>query len=303
MANATEIQNRIKSIQDTRKITSAMYLISSTKMRKARQSLEDTQPFFFELQSEIRRIFRHFPQMEHIFFDNRPKDMQETVKKKGYIVVTADKGLAGAYNHNILKKTEEIIAKDVDYSLFVVGELGRQYFAGRGIPIKEQFLYTAQNPTLHRARTITERIIDLYLTEELDEVYVIYTWMTGKMEEEVVVERLLPLEHEKFQTRIPNEILMNTYQEEFQIEPSPKVILNHIVPNYITGYIYGALVESYSCEQNARMMAMDAATKNADQMLRELSIMYNRVRQSAITQEITEVIGGAKALKRKKKGK
>lgn len=302
MANATEIQNRIKSIQDTRKITSAMYLISSTKMRKARQSLEDTQPFFYELQSEIRRIFRHFPKMEHIFFDNRPKDLTETVKKKGYIVVTADKGLAGAYNHNVLKKTEEIIADEEDYSLFVVGELGRQYFTGRHIPIKESFLYTAQNPTLHRARTIAERLIGLYLEEQLDEVYVIYTWMSGKMEEEVEVQKLLPLEHAKFETKIPTELLMNTYHEEFQLEPSAEVILNHIVPNYITGFIYGALIESYSCEQNARMMAMDSATKNADKMLKELSVLYNRVRQSAITQEITEVIGGAKALKRKKKG-
>lgn len=279
-----------------------MYLISSTKMRKARQSLEDTQPFFYELQSEIRRIIRHFPQIEHNFFEKKDATVTGEDKKKGYIVVTADKGLAGAYNHNILKMTEEMISKEDNYMLFVVGELGRQYFMGRNIPITESFLYTAQNPTLHRARTITERIIELYLEHKLDEIYIIYTWMSGKMEEEVDVQKLLPLVYEDFETKIPAELLMTTYQEEFQLEPSAEVILNHIIPNYVTGFIYGALVESYSCEQNARMMAMDAATKNADKMLRELSILYNRVRQSAITQEITEVIGGAKALKRKKKG-
>ena len=184
--------------------------------------------------------------------------------------------------------------------MYVVGELGYHYFMSRNIPMEEEFHYTAQNPTMHRARTIADAIIDAYLREELDEVYMIYTRMVNSMEEEVKVEKLLPLVRADFGGKPEAQILLNTYQEEFQFLPSPESLLNHMVPNYMTGYIYGALIESFSCEQNARMQAMKAATDNATSMLRELSIAYNRIRQSAITQEITEVVGGAKALKRKK---
>lgn len=300
MANAKEIQNRISSIRDTMKITKAMYMISSTKLKKARKSMEDTEPYFYGLRSEISRVLRHMPEFEHIFFDNRQKDKKETYKKRGYLVITADKGMAGAYNHNVLKMTQERIEKDEDFKLFVVGELGRQYFAQRDIPVTENFYYTAQNPSLHRARMISERIIEMYLAEELDEVYVIFTRMGRGVTEENECYQLLPLAHENFYQKLPADIALEMYQEEFQISPSPEAVIEALVPNYLTGFIYGALVESYSCEQNARMMAMDAATKSAEDMLRELSIMYNRVRQSAITQEITEVCGGANALKRKK---
>lgn len=303
MANVTEIQNRISSIRDTMKITKAMYMISSTKLKKARKSLEETEPFFYGIQSEISRVLRHMPEFEHIYFDNRVKDLKEKVKKKGYIVVTADKGMAGAYNHNIIKMTEQMISKDEDYKLFVVGELGRQYFTQHDIPISENFYYTAQNPTLHRARMISERINELYLQEELDEVYIIYTKMDRGISEETECYQILPLKPEHFNKKLPAEVALEMYQEEFVISPSPKEVLNAIVPNYLTSFVYGALVESFSCEQNARMMAMDAATKSAEDMLKELSVAYNRIRQSAITQEITEVIGGAKALKRKKQKK
>lgn len=300
MASATEIKNRIKSIQDTMKITKAMYMISSNKMQKAKQSRAATEPFFYGIQMQIGRLLRHIPNMEHIYFDNRAKDRAEQIKRQGFLVVTADKGLAGAYNHNVLKKAEELYEQSKAPHMYVVGELGYHYFMSRNIPMEEEFHYTAQNPTMHRARTIADAIIDAYLREELDEVYMIYTRMVNSMEEEVKVEKLLPLVRADFGGKPEAQILLNTYQEEFQFLPSPESLLNHMVPNYMTGYIYGALIESFSCEQNARMQAMKAATDNATSMLRELSIAYNRIRQSAITQEITEVVGGAKALKRKK---
>ncbi len=128
MANAKEIQNRIKSIQDTMKITRAMYMMSSMKLRKAKQKLEDTEPFFFGLQEQISSILYHFPDMTHLYFDNRQKDLQETVKKRGYIVITGDKGMAGAYNHNVLKEAQKLAKQSEDYKLYVVGELGRQFF-------------------------------------------------------------------------------------------------------------------------------------------------------------------------------
>lgn len=156
MANAKEIQNRIRSIQDTMKITRAMYMMSSMKLRKAKQQLENTEPYFFGLQDQISSILYHFPDMEHIYFDNRSSDNAETVKKKAYIVLTGDKGMAGAYNHNVIKEAQSLCDNSDNYTLFVVGEIGRQYFLGQGYPVKEDFQFTATNPSMHRARVITE---------------------------------------------------------------------------------------------------------------------------------------------------
>ncbi|MBQ3794049.1 MAG: F0F1 ATP synthase subunit gamma, partial [Lachnospiraceae bacterium] len=147
MANAIEIKNRIKSINDTMKITKAMYMISSNKLQKAKNNRLATEPFFYGVQAQISRLLRHFPDIRHIYFDNREKDMQEVVKKKGFLVVTADKGLAGAYNHNVLKTAEKLIKEAEDPYVYVIGQLGYHFFLGKDIPLKEEFLYTAQNPT------------------------------------------------------------------------------------------------------------------------------------------------------------
>lgn len=340
MANAKEIQNRIKSIQDTMKITKAMYMMSSIKLRKAKQKLEDTEPFFYGLQDQIASILYHFPDMEHIFFDNRSKDKLEKVKKKAFIVLSGDKGMAGAHNHNVIKEAQRLCDEAEDYKLFVIGELGRQYFMGQGYPVDETFTYSAANPTVHRARVITEMIVQMYKKEQIDEVYVVYTRMVNSMKEEVEVQQLLPLKSHEFikmelqdkakngdsehlhmkekqsdRAYAGNENSQDnkrfddsddhydtmSYEGDFFIWPSPKKVLKKLAYNYVTGFVYGALVEASASEENARMMAMQSATNNAQDMLRDLSVQYNRVRQAAITQEITEVIGGAKALKRKKK--
>ena len=187
------------------------------------------------------------------------------------------------------------------YKLFVVGELGRQYFGHRGIKVAEQFHYTAQNPTLHRARIITETILEQFEEEQLDEVYIIYTNMVNSVTTEPQMLRLLPIVKERFITKDGQDLSM--YQDPLVMTPSPKAVLDNIVPDFVMGYVYGALVESFCSEQNARMMAMEAANKNASTMIHDLSIQYNRVRQAMITQEITEVIAGAKAQKKEEKGK
>ena len=194
--------------------------------------------------------------------------------------------------------TEEQLEKAESYSLFVVGEVGRQYFHGRKIPVEEHFLYTAQNPTMHRARLIAGKLLEMYESGQADEVYMIFTTMKNAVQTETELVRLLPLSKGDFQ--IPK-LPLSVYQEEFFFQPSPEAVLNHVVPNYISGYVYGALMESYCSEHSARMTAMQAANDSAQEMIRELSIQYNRMRQAAITQEITEVVSGAKAQKRKKK--
>lgn len=301
MANIREIQSRMKSIQDTMKITNAMYMISSTKLRKTRKSLDETELYFFTLQTLLARIMRHLPDMENKYFDERT-EKPESERVAGIIVVTADKGLAGAYNHNILKMAHEEMEKHDKYRLFVVGELGRQYFAARHIKVAEHFNYTAQNPSLHRARVISETVLEQFVNGELDEAYIIYTEMKNGITTEAKKLKLLPLVREHIEDRSEQLGVVN-HNDDIALMPSPEAVIDNVVPDCIMGYVYGALVESFCSEQNSRMLAMEAANKNAHAMLQDLSIQYNRVRQAMITQEITEVIAGAKAQKKKKKAR
>ena len=298
MAGLREIQNRIKSIQDTRKITNAMYMISSTKMRKAKQDLENTEPYFYTLQSMMARLLRHLPDVSHMYFEKEEKEELDHQKKVGLLVITGDKGLAGAYNHNVEKAEEEIMKMPGHHKLFVVGELGRHYFVSQGHEIEQNFQYTVQKPNLSRARIISETLMEQFNNGELDEVYVVYTRMENSMVSEVETVKLLPLERSAFgEDSIP----ANLRREAIQLYPSVESVMDNIVPNYVTGMIYGCLVEAYASEHNARMTAMKSATDSAETIIKDLSIAYNRARQAAITQEITEVCAGAKAQKRKRK--
>ena len=291
MASIKEIRSRMDSIRDTMKITNAMYMISSEKLKKAKKMLDDTEPYFVTLQSEMERILRHIPELKSPYFEQRE------VKTKGFLVVTADKGMAGAYNHNILKLTEEMMAQSNDSRLYVLGELGRHYFEQKKVNIDEQFHYTVQNPSLSRARNVAEKIIDDYLEHRVDEVWLIYTRMINSMTAEPRAIQLLPLKRSDFHFDIP----LDVHIENLMMKPSPEAVMHKIVPNYVIGYIYGALVESFASEQNSRLLGMRAGRDSASKMLGELDMIYNRARQAAITQEITEVIGGVKALKKKKK--
>ena len=294
MANIREIRDRMNSIQDTMKITNAMYMISSTKLRRARKNLEETEEYFFTLQDMMDHIMRNMAEAKSEYFDLRPEKKEEE-HVRGIIVVTADKGLAGAYNHNVLKLAQEQIAEHKNCKLFVVGDVGRHFFARRATPIAEHFHYTAQNPSLHRARIISEMVLEQFRSGELDEVYIIYTGMKNSITTETYVRQLLPL------VRNEETSAGDDQTEPPVFQPDPETVLKNIVPDCVMGYVYGALVESFCSEQNARMMAMEAASKNAAVIIHDLSIEYNRVRQNMITQEITEVIAGLKAQKRKKK--
>ena len=285
----------MKSIRDTMKITNAMYMISSSKLKKAKKSLEDTEPYFYTLQSTMARILRHIPEMEDIYFENPAcvKTLEDT--RAGFLVVTADKGMAGAYNHNVIRLAEEEMAKYRDPRLLVVGEQGRHYFEQKGVDIYKEFRYTVQNPTLHRARSIRNEILSHYLNGELDKIFIVFTRQINSMQSEMM--QLLPLKKADYKMELPPGITIS----ELLLRPSPNEVMDKIVPNYIVGFIYGALVEAYCSEQSSRMAAMESATTSAKDMLHELDILYNRVRQAAITQEITEVIGGVRAQKKKKR--
>ena len=292
MPTTRELRDRIGSIDNTLKITNAMYLISSTKMRKAKAELAQTEPYFYTLQSMIARVMRHLPEdYTHPYLDLR-EGIAEGESKVAIICVTADKGLAGAYNHNVIKETEELLKQYKNSRLFIVGEMGRSYFHTRQIPIDEAFHYTAQNPTLHRARVITRKMLELFQNREIDELHIVYTRMKSSLEMESMEEQLLPLDklHPVF-VKVP----ITANYEAFNIFPSPDALMENIIPDYLNGYIYSALVESFCAEQNARMTSMDAANRNGNELKQKLRIQYNRVRQAQITQEITEIAAGAKA--------
>ena len=289
MASAREIQSRMQSIKDTMKITSAMYMISSSKMQKAKKSLADTEPFFFGQRNAVARFMQCVPDTKNIFFGK--EGVAEDQKKRGYIVITADKGLAGAYNHNVIKLTEQWLAKGNNNTLFVVGQMGKHYFEKKGVLVDVEFTQTVQNPNPHRARDIAERVIELYDKGYIDEVYMIFS-KTKNGSCEADVSKILPLERKKFE-KVENK---EEYNQFAIFSPSPKAVLKNLVPNYVKGLIYSALVSSYTSEHNARMVAMKSATDSATDMLKNLELLYNRARQAAITQEINEIVGGASAL-------
>lgn len=293
MANAREILDRMRSIKDTMKITNAMYMVSSSKLQKARRDLKNTEPYFFMIQDGLAKILGVAPDAGTEYFDKRPQ-REGRERRKGFLVITADKGLAGAYNHNVIKATEESAAIEAQNMLFIVGQVGRHYFEKKNIPIDINFKYTAQNPTMNRARHIARILVELYEEEKLDEVYVVYTKMVNSMTVEPVTKKLLPLVQEHLEIRDEN-----NYYENVDFMPDAQTVFSNIVPAYVAGFIYGALIESYCSEHNARMMAMETATDAASDMLKQLEVQYNRARQAAITQEITEVIAGAKSQKKK----
>ena len=299
MANARELKERMASIEQTKKITNAMYLISSSKMKQARKKLAETEPFFYAMRSEIARILRHVPDMHSHFFDTREKIAPED-RKIGCIVITADKGLAGAYNHNVIKMAEAMINKPGKHKMYILGELGRQYFSKKqkDIHLDADFQYTVQNPSQYRARLISMKLIELFETGELDEVHIIYTRMINAIQAETEQIKLLPLHRTNF-SKENAKMPLDVRQETITLYPSAHSVMDSIVPNYLIGIIYGCLVESFCSEHNLRMQAMKNATDSATDMLGELNVTYNRVRQADITQDLTEVVSGANAQKRK----
>lgn len=295
MAGTKEIKTHIESVRETKKITNAMYLIASTKLRRARAELDNTRPYFNALQREIKRVFRKVSDVESPYFypvgDDSP--LKGTY---GCLVITADKGLAGAYNQNAIKEALRLLKEHPDTKLFVVGEYGRRFFAAHNIPIEHSFLYTAQNPTMARAREISALLLDRFDRGELKEIYIIYTDMANSMSYETRTARVMPFHRSVFLTA-PGE---REVREPFEFLPSVSAVLDSMMPSYVSGFIYSALIDSFCCEQSARMTAMDSANQNAENLLGELSLEFNRVRQAAITQEITEVSAGAKAQRQKK---
>ena len=299
MASTKEIKNRIKSVSDTQKITNAMYLISSTKMRKARRDAEQTKPYFTLLRREIHRMFAVSKDLKSRYYDYA---VDENVKggRNAILVITADKGLAGVYNQSVIRETLNQIDKSDEYILFIVGDYGWRFFRSHGSNYAPDFQHSMNVPSLAMARDITEELLEHFDRGEFDRIYVCYTEYEGSMSPGIAThDRLLPFDIDDF---VPEgKETARDASAVFEYEPDVETVLERSIRAYLVGYIYSALVNSYSSEQNARMMAMESANENASELLASLELEYTHLRQNAITQEITEISSGARSLRRKKK--
>lgn len=296
MASTSEIRRRIGSVRQTQKITHAMYLISQAKLRKAKQELDNTRPYFQALQAEIGRVFNADSTVESRYLQPEDPNARPMPGVAACLLITADKGLAGAYNQNAIRQTQQLLAERDGAALYVVGEYGRRWFMQRGVAIERSFLYTAQDPTLDRARHIAELLLERYDAGEINALWVVYTDMKNGLEAVVRQAQLLPMHRERFQAAAQ----AAAGDDVYEFVPSARAVLDNAVRSCLTGFIYSALVDSFCSEQSARMTAMNAADQNAEELLKDLSVQYNRARQAAITQEITEVSAGERAQRSKK---
>ena len=296
MASTSEIRRRIGSVRQTQKITHAMYLISQAKLRKAKQELDNTRPYFQALQTEIGRVFNADSTIESRYLIPADPNAKPLPGVPACLLITADKGLAGAYNQNVIRQGQQLMAEHPGTALYVVGEYGRRWFAQRGVSVEKSFLYTAQNPTLDRARHIAELLLDRFDAGEINSVWIIYTDMKNGLEATVHQAQVMPLHRERFHAATA----ATAGDAVYEFVPSAKAVLDNAARSCLTGYIYSALVDSFCSEQSARMTAMNAADQNAEELLKDLSVQYNRARQAAITQEITEVSAGERAQRSKK---
>ena len=280
-----DIKRRIQSVSSTKQITKAMELVSSAKLRKARQKLERTRPYFNTIVRSIQEILSSTEGIRHPLLERRE------IKKTAYIVVTGDRGLAGGYNSNIIKLVENEIDGDKDSAIIIaVGQRAREHFARRGYEIGGEFIHISESPQYSDAANIGKLVVNLYKEKKVDEVSLIYTHFKSAIAFNPEVLRLLPAEDIKND----NDVKRNTLIE---YEPSPEEVLGYLIPKYVESAIYGGLIESSASEQGARRNAMQNATNNAEEMIDDLKLRYNRARQASITQEISEIVGGADALK------
>ncbi len=285
MAQSTkEIKSRIKGVSSTRQITKAMELVSSSKLKRARRSLEESRPYYNTVLENIQDILAFEKNLRHPLLDNRE------IKNSLYIVLTADRGLAGGYNSSIMRLVEDTIReKGNDSKLITIGTKARDYFTRRDYDVAQSFIGISEDPDFYHAKRIGEKALELYKEKQVDEINVVYTRFTSTISQEAKILKLLPsaeVEKESGNKRVVVEF-----------EPSAEDVLSYLIPKYVESSIYGALIEASASEQAARRLAMDAATENADEIIEDLEVSFNRARQAAITMEISEIVSGADALK------
>lgn len=297
-ASLNEIKTRIASTKKTSQITRAMQMVSASKLTKSEASSQKFQVYA----TKVREIVTHLTatQLNDIASENPRGDinynsmlLSRPVKKTGYIVITADGGLVGGYNSSILKQTMSILEEDHqspdDYVMIAIGGTGADFFKARGINLAYELRNLSDQPSFDEVRKIVNMATTMYQNEVFDELYVCYNHHINSLTSQFRVEKMLPISDLD-----PEEA--TTFEQEYIFEPSKEEILSQLLPQYAESFIYGAIVDAKTAEHAAGMTAMKTATDNAANIIDELTVSYNRARQGAITQEITEIVAGASAL-------
>lgn len=280
MQNIIDIKNRSESIKETAKITKAMELISTAKLRKGHKKYINNTVYFDKVRSTIKDILMH-----------KGGDISHPYLKKGegdktaYIVIASDKGLAGDYNHRVLKLAMEEIPRNKQSYLLIIGHMAKEFFINRGIQPDVEYLHASQNPTLEDARIITADLMEMFEKGLIDSIEIVYTRMVSAAVQEPIVLHLLPLLIEDFYDVEE----AHDYNVILDFEPSAEEVINILVPQYILGVVYSCLIQSTYSEHYERMRTMHNATKNANELITKLELEYNRARQEGVTTEIIEI--------------
>ena len=285
MASMRDIKRRKGSIQSTQQITKAMKLVSTVKLQKAKNRAEQTNPYFNYMYQTVTSMLAKSGTIDHPYL----KSGEST--KKAVVVITSNRGLAGGYNSNVVKLITESDLPKEELELYTIGNKGYEALARRGYTIKENASDIIESPVYEDAAALCKKVLDAYTNGEIGEIYLAYTHFKNTVSHEPKMIKLLPVEfdEEEIQQSEDSNVLMN-------YEPNEEEALDMIIPKYITSLFYGALVEAVASENGARMQAMDSATSNAEEMISDLTLKYNRARQGSITQQLTEIIAGASAI-------
>lgn len=281
MASMRDIKRRIKSVTSTQQITKAMNLVASSKLTKAKNRLSDTRPFFNETRKVIANIVKGSAGVKHPYLEKRE------VKSKAIIVISGDRGLCGGYNSSVNKiAMSGMNDEGVDVKVITVGSKSRDLLTSRGKNVVSSYIGISEKPAYQDALEIGNLALSMFTKNEVDEVYIAYTEFISTIASEPKLVKILPVDTQEFQ-------IEKTTGAVTIYEPNEEAVLDYVIPKYVNTVIFGALVESAVCELGARMTAMDSATENASEMIGNLNLLYNRARQGAITQEITEIVGGS----------
>ena len=286
MASMRDIKRRKSSIQSTQQITKAMKLVSTVKLQKAKNRAEQTDPYFNYMYKTVSSMLARSGNINHPYLTAGDS------KKKAVVVITSNRGLAGGYNSNIVKLITGGDFNKEDLDIYAVGGKGAEALERRGNHIADLETEMMEAPTYPDAASLCSRVLDAFTNGEVGEIYLAYTHFKNTVSQEAKLIKLLPVEIEpdsEENQAADSNILMN-------YEPNEEEALDMIIPKYVTSLFYGALVEAVASENGARMQAMDSATSNAEEMISDLSLKYNRARQGSITQELTEIIAGANAI-------
>lgn len=284
MASLRDIKQRKGSIQSTQQITKAMKLVSTVKLQKARIRAEEANPYFNYMYQTVTSMLAKSGNLEH------PYLKAGNSNKKAVIVISSNRGLAGGYNSNIVKLLTESDMPREDVKVYGIGRKALEGLARKGYEIKADYSDVIDGPTYADAMAVSKEVLDAYTNGEIGEIYLAYTHFKNTVSHIPTLMKLLPVEFDQEElTSAETNVPMN-------YEPGEEEALNRIIPKYVTSLFYGALVEAVASENGARMQAMDSATSNAEDMISDLELKYNRARQSSITQELTEIIAGAEAI-------